>query len=134
MSTRPYYLDPLTHGVYTRVHIILAHLSRRLIGDRAYSIPMLRRPSSVRHRFTISNIFFSQIAWPIKATFCEEAPWVGGTKICSRNLGHMTKMDTTTIYGKNRSTLHLRNQWTDLDETKYMYDASETRVHYIVSK
>ena len=30
-----------------------------------------------------------------------EPPWVGGTKVCSRGLGHMTKMDATPIYGKN---------------------------------
>ena len=27
--------------------------------------------------------------------------WVGGTKFCSRHLGHMTKMAATPIYGKN---------------------------------
>ena len=28
-------------------------------------------------------------------------PWVGGTKVCSKGLGHMTKMATMPIYGKN---------------------------------
>ena len=32
-----------------------------------------------------------------------EPPWVGGTKVCSRHLGHMTKMVATPIYGKNPS-------------------------------
>ena len=30
-----------------------------------------------------------------------EPPWVGGTKVCSGGLGHMTKMAATPIYGKN---------------------------------
>ena len=32
-----------------------------------------------------------------------EPPWVGGTKICSRHLGHMTTMAATPTYGKNPS-------------------------------
>ena len=30
-------------------------------------------------------------------------PWIGGTKVCSRHLGHMTRMAATPIYGKNPS-------------------------------
>ena len=30
-----------------------------------------------------------------------EPPWDGGTKVCSKNPGHMTKMATMPIYGKN---------------------------------
>ena len=78
----------------------------------AYSIPMVRRPSSVvvRRPSTVvcsqcSNIFFSETAWPIKAKFYLEPPWVGGTKFCSRHLGHMTKMAATPIYGKNPSKI-----------------------------
>ena len=36
----------------------------------------------------------------MEAKFCVEHPWVGGTKVYSRDLDHMTKMDTTPIYGK----------------------------------
>ena len=50
-----------------------------------------------------------QTAWPIKAKFYVEPPWVGGTKICSRHLGHMTKMAATSIYGKNPSKIFSRN-------------------------
>ena len=57
-----------------------------------------RRPS------TFSNIF-SKTACPIKAKFYVEPPWVGGTKVCSRHLGHMTKMAATPIYGKNPSKI-----------------------------
>ena len=30
-----------------------------------------------------------------------EPPWVGGMKVCSPHLGHMTKMAATPLYGKN---------------------------------
>ena len=32
--------------------------------------------------FIFSKIFFSETAWPIKAKFYVEHPWVGGMKIC----------------------------------------------------
>ena len=63
---------------------------------RAYRILMVRRPS-VRQSLTISNIFFFKTACPIKAKFYVEPPWVGGTKVCSQHLGHMTKMAATPI-------------------------------------
>ena len=67
---------------------------------------MVRRSSVVcRTSSTISNIFFSKTAWPIKAKFYVEPPWVGGTKVCSQHLGHMTKMAATAIYGKNPSKI-----------------------------
>ena len=64
---------------------------------------MLQCPSNIRP-VTISNI--SQPAWPIKAKFCVEPPWVGGTKVCCHI--HMTKMATTLIYGKNPSKIFSR--------------------------
>ena len=64
------------------------------------------RPSYVvRPSSTISNFFFSETAWPIKAKFYVEPPWEGGTKVCSRHLGHMTKMAAMPIYGKNPSKI-----------------------------
>ena len=72
----------------------------------AYSIPMLGRPSSVSRCLsasTISNFFFSETACPIKTKFYVKPPWVGGTKVCSRHLGHM--MAATPIYGKNPSKI-----------------------------
>ena len=76
----------------------LAHLSRRLIGELiGYSW------SSIRPQ--CSKIFFSKTAWPIKAKFYVESPWVGGTKVCSRHLGHMTKMAATPTYGKTPSKI-----------------------------
>ena len=58
------------------------------------------RPSFVR-AFTISNIFSSETAWPIKVKFYVEPPWEGGTKVCINGPGHMTKMAAMPIYGKN---------------------------------
>ena len=58
-----------------------------------------RRPSVVRPPF--SKIFFSQTAGPIKAKFYVEPPWEGGTKVRINGPGHMTKMATMPMYGKN---------------------------------
>ena len=74
----------------------------------AYRILMVRRPSVVRpsvRRSQCSNIFFSETAGPIKAKFYVEPPWVGGTKVCTWDPGHMTKMAATLIYGKNPSKI-----------------------------
>ena len=90
--------------------LFLAHLSRRLIA------PLSRRlicdligyshgPASVRRPSTMLKIFFSKTAWPIKAKFYVEPPWVGGTKVCPQHLGHMTKMAATPIYDKNHSKI-----------------------------
>ena len=82
---------------------------RRLIGELiAYPCSGVRPSSYVvcrRTSSTISNIFSSKTACPIKAKFYVEPPWVGGTKVCSRHLGHMTKMAATPIYGKNTSNI-----------------------------
>ena len=52
-------------------------------------------------RFTFSNFFSSEIAWPIKAKFHVEPSWDGGMKVCSNGPGHMTIMAAMPIYGKN---------------------------------
>ena len=86
------------------LHTLLAHRSRRLIGELiGYSWSGVRPSSVVRPsvRSQCSKIFFSKTAWPIKAKFYVEHPWVGGTKVCSWHLVHMTKMADTPIYGKN---------------------------------
>ena len=88
---------------FQRFCVLLAHLSQRLIGELiGYSLSGVRPASS---SLTISNIFFSKTACPIKAKFYVEPPWVGGTKVCSRHLGHMTKMAVTPLYGKNPSKI-----------------------------
>ena len=84
----------------------LAHLSQRLIGELiVYQCSGVRRRRRTSSSSTISNIFFSETAGPIKAKFYVEPPWVGGTIFCSRHLGHMTKMAATPIYGKNPSKI-----------------------------
>ena len=63
---------------------------------------MARRPLSIVVRlFTISNAFFSETAWPIKAKFYVEPFWEGDTKVYINRPGHMTKMAAMPIYGKN---------------------------------
>ena len=54
-----------------------------------------------RRRQQCLNIFSSETALPIKAKFYGESPWEGGTKVYINGLGHMTKMATMPIYGKN---------------------------------
>ena len=56
---------------------------------------------------------------PIEATFYMESPLDRGTKVCSNGPGHMTKMATMPIYGKNLKNLLLRNQKADDLETWY---------------
>ena len=56
----------------------------------------------VRRRCAHSlNIFASKTVWQIKVKFHIEPPWDGGKKVCSNSPGHMTKMASTPIYGKN---------------------------------
>ena len=81
----------------------MVHLSRRLTGELIiypYSGDVCRPWSS-----TISKIFFSETTWPIKLKFYVEPPCVGGMKVCSRDLGHITKMAAMPIYGKNSSKI-----------------------------
>ena len=78
---------------------VLAHLSRRLIGE------LMVYPCCCRPPF--SNVFSSETA---KAKFYVEPPWEGGTKVYINGPGHMTKMAAMPIYGKNFKNLLLQNQ------------------------
>ena len=69
-----------------------------------------RRASASSSSSTISNVFFSETAWPIKAKFYVEPPLKGGTKVYINGPGHMTKMAAMPIYGKNLKNLLLQNQ------------------------
>ena len=84
----------------------------------------------VRSHF--SNIFSSETAWPIKAKFYVEPPWVGGTKVCSRHLGHMTMMTATPIYGKNPSKIFFSR--TGRPISIQFYVASGTPAHHSLFK
>ena len=82
---------------------------------------------------TFSNIFSSETAWPIKAKFCVEPPWEGGTKVCINGPGHMTKMAAMPIYGKKSlNNLLLQNRRADFHETWYV--ASGTPAHHNLYK
>ena len=54
-----------------------------------------------RRRQQCLNIFSSETAWPIKAKLYVEPPWEGGTKVYINGPGHMTKLASMPIYGKN---------------------------------
>ena len=57
-----------------------------------------------------SKIVSSITAWPIKYKFyVEPGPWEGGKKVYINGPGHMTKMATMHIYGKNLKNLLLQN-------------------------
>ena len=49
----------------------------------------------------LSNIFFSETAWPIEAEFHVDPPWEVVKNVYINGTGHMTKMAAMLIYGKN---------------------------------
>ena len=59
----------------------------------------------------------------VKVKFHVDPPRDGGTKVCSTDPGHMSKVADMPIYGKN---LLLLSRITDIFET--WYNASGTRV------
>ena len=82
----------------------LAHLNRRLTRW-AYSIVV--EPSCVCPSV---HIFRHLLLWNRLADESQIlcGACVGGTKVCSRDLDHMTKMAATPIYGKNHSKIFSR--------------------------
>ena len=46
---------------------------------------------------TFSNFFSLETAGPIDMELYVEPPWDGGTKVCSNDLGHLTKMATMPL-------------------------------------
>ena len=70
--------------------------------------PSVVRPSIVRRMSTISNIFSSETARPVKAKFYVEPAWEEGTKVYINGPGHMTKMAAMPIYGKNLKKIFSR--------------------------
>ena len=70
---------------------------------------MVVEPASVRasvracvRPFTFSKIFFSETAWPIKAKFYVEHPWVGGTKVCVFYLDRIRTLVAMATYASHR--------------------------------
>ena len=85
---------------------LLAHLSRRLSGE------LIGRPLSFVCMYgmyvcmyvcsvSIFSNIFSETTGLIEAKFRVEPPWERGTKVCSSSPGHMTKIASMPIYGKN---------------------------------
>ena len=52
-----------------------------------------------------SKIFVSKTTWPIKVKFYRKHLYEGGTNVIINIPGHMTKMATMPIYGKNPSKI-----------------------------
>ena len=71
--------------------LFLAHLSRRLIGE------LIEYPSSS----SSSSRMFKYILLRNRLADQSQNLCGGGTKFCSRHLGHMTKKVAMPIYGKN---------------------------------
>ena len=72
---------------------------------------MVRCPSSVVRPSTISNVFYSETAWPIKAKLYVQPPWEGGTKVYINSPGHITNIAAMPVYGKKlKKKLLLQNQ------------------------
>ena len=73
------------------------------------------RPSS-----TFSKHFSSESTDPISIKFHMQPPGKEGKKIYIFGPGHMTKMATMPIYGKNVKNLLLQNHLVDCFETWYV--------------
>ena len=52
--------------------------------------------------FTFSKIFFSETAWPNKAKFYVEHPWVRGTKVCLFYLDRIRTLVALATYASHR--------------------------------
>ena len=81
-------------------------MSRRLMGELIV-YQSLWRPSVVRRPSAFRNNS-SETTGPIELKFHMETP-----RICSNGPGHMTKMATMPIYGKNPFKNLLQNQKAD---------------------
>ena len=86
-----------------------AHLSRRLTVELIVKEGICRPSHLFVHRATCSNIFSSKTVWLIETYFHVKLSWSEGTNICSRNLGHNTKIVVTPIYGKSSSKIFCRS-------------------------
>ena len=67
---------------------------------------MLRRQSSLSVVHTFKHLLL-QNRLANQSQNCVEPLWVGGTKVCSRYLGHLTKMAATPIYCRIHSKIFL---------------------------
>ena len=89
---------------------VLAHLSQRLIG-KLLVYPWSGVRPSIRPSFTMLRHFLlrNRVANQSQILYGATLGW--GKKVCSRQLGHMTKMALRPIYGNTPSkNILLRNQ------------------------
>ena len=102
LGIRPVWSEPSLCTQWVAKDPLLAHLSQRLIWW-AYRIG--RPPSSVvlRRHLSSSTLFkhLRRNHWANQSQISSGASMGWGTKICSSGPGHMTKMATMPIYGKN---------------------------------
>ena len=75
----------------------------KTIDPRGLSAPVQGLYTCIRPPF--SNIFSTEIDWPIKAKFYVEPPWEGGMKVYMNGPGHMRMNGTMPIYGKTFNNL-----------------------------
>ena len=79
----------------------------------------------------IKTCFSKKTTGPFLTKFCILAFRYKEMKIHEHDAGHMTKMATMPIYGKNLSKIS-RNLWTDFHKTRYV--ASRTPAHHSLFK
>ena len=92
----------LEHLEYS-AQTLLAHLSRRLIGE------LIVYPwSGVRLPFTMLKHHLLRNLWADQSQILCGASLGRGNDILFAALGHMTKMAATSIYGKNPSKIFSR--------------------------
>ena len=82
---------------------LLDHLRQRLIGELIGYSWSVRRPS-----FTMLKDLLLRNHLTDQSQILCGASLVGGTKVCSRHVGHMTKIAAQPIYGKNPSKIFSR--------------------------
>ena len=89
--------------------IFLAHLSQKLIGELIVYPCSVVPPSVVCRRSQFQKSSSPKPLARSKPNFIwsllSYSPRVGGTKVCSWHLGHMSKMAAKPIYGKNPSKI-----------------------------
>ena len=83
---------------------------KSLVSENTHKIPLGQfknfKPLDLGRLLSIhTSKIVSETAWSIKVKFYVEHPWVGETKVWSRNPGHMIKMAAMPIYGKNHSKI-----------------------------
>ena len=97
----------------------LARLSQRLIGELiGYSWSGIHPSSSSIVVYNFKHLLL-QNRLPDQSQILCGASLGRGTKVCSRHLGHMTKIGAIPIYGKNPSKIFFSRQ-ADFHETCYV--------------